>query len=144
MQPSRPALHLVRAVATQQGPSALANSVDAQMQRAIDLMQAELAKRWTVTALARKVGLSRPVFARRFVQHTGLSPRRYLTRLRMERAAALLGECSAASLRALAAQVGYSSEFAFNRAFRRHHQIPPGSYRRAACTSDRPVFRLAA
>src|SRR6478736_2547710 len=58
--------------------------------KAIELMRRELSKRWTVTALARAVGVSRPVLARRFVEETGVSPLRYLTKLRMDRAAALL------------------------------------------------------
>jgi transcriptional regulator GlxA family with amidase domain len=116
---------------------------DAQVQRAIALMKANPEARWTVTALARKVGLSRPVFARRFVESTGMSPLRYLTRHRMELAAALL-RAGAAPLAAVAEQVGYTSAFAFNRAFKRHHRVAPGSFRRQVARGSAPVFRMAA
>ena len=106
-------------------------------------MQGALDKRWTVTMLARKVGLSRPAFARRFVEATGVSPLRYLTRCRMERAAELLAS-SQESLPRIGELVGYDSEFAFNRAFKRHFFVAPGSFRRAARTSFAPSLRAAA
>jgi transcriptional regulator GlxA family with amidase domain len=137
-------LHLVHASATSPRTRKHRAGVrDSQVQRAIELMGSQLERRWTVSALARSVGLSRPAFARRFVESTGLSPLRYLTRCRMERAAELLRD-SDLHLAGLAEQVGYSSEFAFNRAFRRHHRVAPGSYRRQLRTGGRPVFRLAA
>jgi AraC-like DNA-binding protein len=92
-------------------------------------MQEELATRWTVSSLARKAGMSRPVFARRFQAAFGSSPLRYLTARRMERARELL-ETEALSLAAVAERVGYASQFAFNRAFKRHFSLPPGVYRR--------------
>lgn len=92
-------------------------------------MRSDLAARATVTSLARTVGLSRQAFARRFVAATSASPLRYLTRLRLERAAELLVD-SNAGLAEIATGVGYDSEFAFNRAFRRHHGTPPGRFRR--------------
>jgi len=116
---------------------------DAQVARSIALMSEQLDKRWTVTALARSVGLSRPVFARRFVEQTGISPMRHLTRIRMARAAELLRE-SSAGLAQVGLRVGYDSEFAFNRAFKRHHQLSPGNYRRRSSFSAAPVFRAAA
>ena len=82
----------------------------------------------TVESLARRVGLSRPVFAREFQRALGLSPMRYLTQRRMLAAAALLLGSDAA-LAEVARRVGYESEFAFNRAFKRHYQVPPGVYR---------------
>jgi transcriptional regulator GlxA family with amidase domain len=124
-------------------PSASAcPKADPQVQRAVEHMRNELAKPWTVTSLARSVGLSRPVFARRFVESLGVPPLRYLTLQRMERASELLRR-SDASLAEVAGQVGYDSEFAFNRAFKRLHHVAPGSYRRQARTSL-PVFRAAA
>lgn len=123
-----------------------ARGADQQVQRAIDLMRAELSAAWSVTALARRVGLSRPVFARRFVASTGVSPMRYLAHLRMQRAAELL-ESSALTLAHVAEAVGYTSEFAFNRAFKRQHKLAPGSFRRRALRLDfgaPPRFRAAA
>jgi transcriptional regulator GlxA family with amidase domain len=116
---------------------------DEQVQKAIELMHADLAARWTVTSLARRVGLSRPAFARRFVASTGLSPRRYLTRCRMQRAALLLRDTDA-SLAVVGARIGYGSEFAFNRAFKRAHLKSPGVFRRESQRSALPVFRAAA
>jgi AraC-like DNA-binding protein len=116
---------------------------DPQVERAIELMRGELGTRWTVTTLARKVGLSRPAFARRFVASTGDSPLKYLTRLRMEQAASLL-HSSHEGLSHVGEQVGYESEFAFNRAFKRHHGLSPGSFRRAIRVGSAPVFRAAA
>ena len=116
---------------------------DLAIQRAVALMDADLARRWTVAQLARAVGLSRPAFARRFVEQAGTSPLRLLARRRMERAAGLAW---------IAAQVGYDSEFAFNRAFKRHHGLAPGSFRRELRRGLRalpqrhgtPMLRLAA
>jgi AraC-like DNA-binding protein len=80
----------------------------------------------------------------------GLSPMRYLAQRRMQEAAALLLGSDAA-LAEVARQVGYRSEFAFNRAFKKHYQVPPGVYRArpgsvgASVFSTRPVaHRLAA
>jgi transcriptional regulator GlxA family with amidase domain len=119
---TKPRFELVR-------PTAPAVPPDPAVQKALTLMHAGIAERWTVTRLARRVGLSRPVFARRFVAETGTSPLRYLTRHRMERAAELL-ETSSSGLAQIAKHVGYESEFAFNRAFKRHHRIAPGAFRR--------------
>jgi transcriptional regulator GlxA family with amidase domain len=122
---------------------ASAHACDPQVERAIALMHQSLGTRWTVTMLARKVGLSRPAFARRFVASTGHSPLKYLTRLRMERAARLL-HSSPDALAQVGEQVGYESEFAFNRAFKRHHGLSPGGFRRAVRLGSAPVFRAAA
>lgn len=101
---------------------------DRRVERAIELLNEDIARRWTVERLARAVGLSRPVFAREFQRALGLSPMRYLTQQRMQAAAALLMGSDAA-LAEVARRVGYESEFAFNRAFKRHFQVPPGIYR---------------
>jgi transcriptional regulator GlxA family with amidase domain len=111
--------------------------------KAIALMDADLSRRWTVEALARAVALSRPVFARQFVQRTGVSPGRYLAGRRMERAAELLRE-SDAGLAQIAELVGYESEFAFSRAFKRHHGIPPGLFRRQSTAIAGATLRMAA
>jgi AraC-like DNA-binding protein len=101
---------------------------DARVEKALELLNADISKRWTVELLARAVGLSRPAFARQFLRVLGLSPMRYLTEKRMQIAASiLLG--SDAALAEVATRVGYRSEFAFNRAFKRHYQVPPGVYR---------------
>jgi AraC-like DNA-binding protein len=101
---------------------------DRRIERALEILDGDLSKYWTVELLARRVGLSRPAFARQFLRMVHLSPMRYLTRRRMRRSAELLLE-SDASIAEVAALVGYQSEFAFNRAFKRYHQLPPGVYR---------------
>jgi AraC-like DNA-binding protein len=92
-------------------------------------LQAEPQQRWTVTRLARAVGLSRAAFARRFSAATGESPLRYLAELRLALAATSL-EAGDESLAELARRVGYASEFAFSRAFKRRYGVAPGTYRR--------------
>lgn len=118
---------------------------DPRIERAVELLNRDIAKRWTVELLAKAVGLSRPVLARQFIAVLGLSPMRYLTQRRMQRAAALLF-AGDAPLTEVASRVGYQSEFAFNRAFRRHFGVPPGQYRKdlASSVETREVIRMAA
>jgi AraC-like DNA-binding protein len=104
-------------------------NIDRRIARATSLLHTEPAKRWTVERLARAVGLSRAAFARRFVAEHRRSPMRYLTELRLALAASLL-EHDEASLAEIAQRVGYASEFAFSRAFKRQHGAPPGSFRK--------------
>lgn len=112
---------------------------DEHVHKAIELMGHELGKRWTVSELARRVGLSRPAFARRFKESTGESPLRHLVRKRMERAAELV-RTTDWGLAQIAGRVGYDSEFAFNRAFKRAHRLAPGTFRKL---SDAPMMRAA-
>jgi AraC-like DNA-binding protein len=116
---------------------------DARIEKAITLLNSDIARRWTVELLARAVGLSRPVFARQFTRALGLSPMRYLTQRRMQVAAALL-HGSDAALAEVARRVGYESEFAFNRAFKRHYEVPPGVYRQRPIVALASAARLAA
>jgi AraC-like DNA-binding protein len=104
--------------------------LDRKVARALGLLQTDPAKRWTVERLARTVGLSRAAFARRFAAVSGRSPLRYLTELRLALAASLL-ETTDDSLAELAQRVGYTSEFAFSRAFKRKHGLAPGAFRRS-------------
>jgi AraC-like DNA-binding protein len=118
---------------------------DPRIERAVEILNRDIAKRWTVELLAKAVGLSRPVLARQFIAVLGLSPMRYLTQRRMQRAAALLF-AGDEQLTEVASRVGYQSEFAFNRAFRRHFGVPPGQYRKdlASSVTTREVIRMAA
>ncbi|WP_261569437.1 AraC family transcriptional regulator [Frankia gtarii] len=84
---------------------------------------------WTVEDLAREAGLSRAAFAKRFATIVGQPPLAYLTWWRMTTAARLLRE-SKAPLSAVAERCGYSSEFAFAKAFKREFGSAPGRYRR--------------
>lgn len=85
---------------------------------------------WTLEALAREVGISRSALAERFTSYVQVSPMQYLARWRLQLAARLLDNKSV-SIAAAAAEVGYESEAAFNRAFKRFAGVPPGAWRRA-------------
>jgi len=113
------------------------------MARAIALLRAEPAKPWTVERLARAVGLSRAAFARRFAEVSARTPKRFLADLRLALAATLL-ETTDESLAELAAHVGYASEFAFSRAFKRWHGVAPGVFRRSRRSLHSAQIRLAA
>ncbi|WP_064743982.1 AraC family transcriptional regulator [Actinomadura oligospora] len=89
---------------------------------------------WTVEQLAARAGLSRSVFAQRFTALVGEPPVSYLTWWRMTSAGRMLRE-SDAPLRTVAEQVGYTSEFAFAKAFKRAYGKPPGTYRRTPTTT---------
>ena len=84
---------------------------------------------WTVAELGDRAGLSRSAFAQRFTALVGEPPLTYLTWWRMTVAGRLLRE-SDAPLSAVAQRVGYASEFAFAKAFKREFGIAPGRYRR--------------
>jgi AraC-like DNA-binding protein len=125
------------------GETSTQTTPDLRVARALGLMCAELAKRWTVESLARKVGLSRAAFAKRFVLTTGVSPLRYLAQLRLLRAAELL-RGSDASLSEVAVEVGYASEFALSRAFKRKFGVAPGLFRRRAAARPATIAMLRA
>jgi len=120
-----------------------AGARDRRILRALGLLQAEPAKPWTVERLARAVGLSRAAFARRFVAVSGRSPRKFLNELRLALAASLL-ESTDDALAEVALHVGYASEFAFSRAFKRQHGVAPGSFRRMRQSTHFGPVRLAA
>lgn len=102
---------------------------DPPVSAALHAIHRDPAAPWTVAKLAAEAGLSRASFARRFAKLIGQPPLGYLTWWRMTTAARLL-RTSDAPLRSIAAQVGYTSEFAFANAFKRTHGTPPGTYRR--------------
>jgi AraC-like DNA-binding protein len=82
----------------------------------------------TLNDLARHTATSRATLARRFPALVGETPGGYLTRWRMDRAAWLL--CTTGDpIGPIARSVGYTSEYAFNRAFARAHGVTPGRYR---------------
>jgi len=104
---------------------------DAQIGRALAGIHAQPERRWTVESLATQAAMSRAAFARRFLALVGEPPLAYLTRWRMDTAGRLLRDTTR-PLSRIAEEVGYESEFAFNKAFRRARGISPGRYRRAA------------
>ena len=96
--------------------------------RALSVLHADPAAAWTIESLAREVSLSRATLTRRFSSLVGEPPLSYLTRWRMELAARHLRETDRA-VSTIARDVGYTSEFAFSRAFSRLRGVPPGRYR---------------
>ncbi|MVU79345.1 helix-turn-helix domain-containing protein [Nocardia sp. ET3-3] len=88
---------------------------------------------WTVPELGALAGVSRATLARRFLATVGEPPLAYLTRWRMLTAARLLRETET-PLVGVARKVGYQSEFAFAKAFKREYGLAPGRYRRAEDT----------
>src|SRR5258708_23104744 len=97
---------------------------------ALSMLHAQPAHSWTVDELARKVGLSRSALAQRFTDLLGQPPMQYLARWRLQIASheLLIGS---KSLAALAEQLGYDSEAAFNRAFKREFGMPPAAWRKS-------------
>jgi AraC-like DNA-binding protein len=97
-------------------------------------MHGRPAERWTLDGLAREVGLSRSAFAERFTERMGAPAMQYLGNWRLQLAARLL-EHQGMSIAQAAAEVGYESEAAFNRAFKKQVGVPPGAWRRSRLTS---------
>ncbi len=102
---------------------------DHQVGRAIVLIHRDPARDWTVARLAAEVAMSRSAFAARFTELVGEPPMRYVARWRMHVALAALKEDKAMSAE-LASRLGYQSEAAFSRAFKRLIGIPPGAAKR--------------
>lgn len=105
---------------------------DAQVARAVSLMHRSPAEPWTVASMAKEVGLSRSTFAARFAERVGEPPTRHLTRCRMQAAADTLQTHPTLSTIEVAERVGYQSEDAFVRAFRRIMGRTPAEFRRTA------------
>ncbi len=110
-------------------PSWLAGLRDPVTARTLSVMHESPGDPWTLGTLAAAVPTSRATVARRFASHVGEPPLTYLTRWRMELAASRLRTTNL-SVAAIAREVGYTSEYAFNRAFSRVQGCPPGRYRR--------------
>jgi AraC-like DNA-binding protein len=96
---------------------------------ALKLMHTDPARAWTLEELARDAGTSRSVLAERFQTLVGSSPMQYLTQWRMLLAGNLLCH-SNAPLARVAEQVGYQTDTAFSRAFRREYGAPPAAWRK--------------
>jgi AraC-like DNA-binding protein len=108
---------------------------DAQLGRVLALMHAQPERPWTVATLASEVGTSRSSLAARFTGALGETPLHYLTRFRIQRAQRLLRGTSA-SIAEVALRVGYQTEPAFSRAFKRWVGTAPGAFRRGAQASS--------
>ena len=113
---------------TSDGASWLRGLADPQVGAAMRLIHERPAEAWSVGTLATRVGISRSGFALRFTELVGEPPMQYLTRWRLRKAADLLS--TDRSIAEIAALVGYESESAFNKAFKRTLGVPPGEHRR--------------
>jgi len=100
----------------------------ARLRRVLDYISAHLTDEITVAELARVSGLSTFHFARMFTLVVGISPNRYVSRLRLEQAMADVA-AGKLSLAQIAFKSGFSSQASFTRAFRRATGITPGDYR---------------
>ena len=112
----------------------LAGLRDRFVARALALMHARPAHPWTVEDLAHRVGMSRSGLAQRFADLLGVPPMQYLTQWRLQLAARQL-RLSDRPLTLVAEEVGYESEAAFNRAFKREFGVPPATWRRDAAVT---------
>jgi len=112
----------------------LAATRDAVVGRALTLLHAEPGRDWTIGMLATEAGSSRTVLAERFQHYLGEAPIAYLTNWRMLLAAQKLMDTTH-SVERIAEEVGYASEAAFSRAFKRRYQLPPATWRRGGETA---------
>ncbi len=115
---------------------------DPQIGRAISLVHRDPARAWTVESLAQEVALSRSAFAARFSELVGESPMAYVTRWRMQVAKGWLSEADL-TVSQVAMRLGYGSEAAFNRAFKRIVGVPPGAMKAVRKNADRLGAELA-
>ena len=107
----------------------LAGARDSIIGQALAFLHKEPEHPWTVSDLARRIGLSRTRFAKRFSHFLGESPMAYLAQWRLKLGAEIL-QSTEDSVAQVAAAVGYGSEAAFNRAFKREFDCPPAQFRR--------------
>jgi AraC-like DNA-binding protein len=113
----------------------LAGLNDPHISRALTMLHKEPARAWTVKELARDAGVSRSALANHFTDLIGESPMRYLAAWRMHLARQMLSEGNG-SLAEVAERVGYESEYAFNRAFKRQVGEPPALWRKKASANQ--------
>lgn len=131
-------IHVVRAWLDTEGdtidPSWLRGLRDPLTAQVLAVLHERPGHDWTLDTLAATVNVSRATLVRRFTRHVGEPPLTYLTRWRLDVAARTLRDTTL-PVATIAHQMGYTSEFAFNRAFARLHGQPPGRYRRHAVTN---------
>jgi AraC-like DNA-binding protein len=119
-------------------PSWLRALRDPAIAEVLALIHTHPERPWTLDSLAQAVAMSRATLSRRFRQLIGASPLDYLTRWRLDLAAQRLHN-TAEPIAAVARSVGYTSPYAFSRAFTRHHGQPPGRYRAQAESGSQPT-----
>jgi AraC-like DNA-binding protein len=107
----------------------LAGTRDSVVGRCLGLMHSRVDHPWTIAKLANEVGTSRSALSERFTSYLAEPPMAYLTRWRLELASRSLTR-TPRGVAEIAFEVGYESEAAFNRAFKRQFGVPPARYRR--------------
>ncbi len=115
-------------------PNWFAAATDPQIGEAIANIHRTPQNPWTVEELAIRSGMSRSAFANRFAKLVGEPPLRYLARWRMHKAIEMIREGRLATAE-IASLVGYESEAAFSKAFKKWNGRGPGAYRRSAASS---------
>ncbi|MFP2903471.1 AraC family transcriptional regulator [Pyxidicoccus sp. 3LFB2] len=113
---------------------------DPQLGRALMLIHREPARPWTLASLATEAAMSRSAFAARFTERVGEPAMHYVARWRMHVAVSWLQEDKAA-LGEVASRLGYQSEAAFSRAFKRFIGVSPGAVRRKPRFTSSPASR---
>lgn len=124
-------VYILRAWLADQGTEATGWALalrDPVVTTALRAIHEDPAQGWTVESLAARAGTSRATFARRFTAAVGEPPLAYLTRWRMIVAVRALRDTDA-PLAAIARRVGYGTEYAFAKAFKRTHGVAPGRWR---------------
>jgi AraC-like DNA-binding protein len=124
-------IELVRRYVATRGEGAtgwLAGLRDPAVGRALAVLHESPASPWTLDLLARRIGVSRSVLAERFVHLVGHPPMQYLTRWRMQLAARALSD-GTSKVSAIGREVGYKSEAAFSRTFKRIAGVSPAAWR---------------
>ncbi len=116
-----------------QEPSWLTAVRDPIVNRALTLIHAQPGDNWSVEALAQQVALSPSRFAARFKATLGESPMSYVSKWRIHIASRLLNSTEK-NISEIASEVGYDNLAAFNRAFKRHLNLPPGAWRTHHCS----------
>jgi AraC-like DNA-binding protein len=109
----------------------LAGLRDPAVGKALALIHARPSFSWTIEGLARQCGTSRTVMAERFVQLVGVPPMHYLAKWRMQVASEMLNRGNA-NMATIAGEIGYESEAAFSRAFKKMLGVPPSTWRQRA------------
>jgi AraC-like DNA-binding protein len=112
----------------------LAGLRDVHAGRCLALMHAEPGRDWTIDSLAQEIHTSRSVLAERFTATVGVAPMQYLARWRMVLAARRLRN-QQGTLARIAEEVGYGSEAAFIRAFKREYGVSPGAWRKKSTSA---------
>src|SRR5262245_26717112 len=116
----------------------LAGARDPKVGAALAHMHRAPAHSWTIANLAQEVGVSRSVLAERFRQYLDEPPMTYLARWRLQLSAQMLTSTNYSVAR-ISGEVGYESEPAFNRAFKREFGVPPARFRTQARSAQRVV-----